>query len=182
MANSGVFSLAPYHIISYGTLLGTTFFHSFINGTTMFRVLERPSFSLVQSHLFPIYFTLQTALPAVLALTYPGSNNPFGVASGIAGIFDGSKRYCTLLPIAAMFITGALNLFVLLPATKKVMAERHDQEKKDGKKSYDAAPHSQEMQKLNKRFGKVHGISSLLNLTTFFAAVAYGFTLASRIA
>lgn len=93
----------------------------------MFRVLERPSFSLVQSHLFPIYFSLQTALPAVLALTYPGSNNPLGVASGIAGILDESKRYCTLLPIATMFVSGALNLFVLLPATKKVMAERQNQ-------------------------------------------------------
>lgn len=177
----GVFSLAPYHILSYGTLLGTTFFHSFINGVTMFRVLERPSFSTAQQALFPIYFSLQTALPVILALTYPGSKNPLGTQSGLAGILEESKRYCTLLPIVTIFVTGALNLFVLLPATKKIMAERYAQEKKDGKKSYDPAPQSQEMQTLNKRFGKTHGISSLLNLTTFIATVAYGFTLASRI-
>lgn len=54
-------------------------------------------------------------------------------------------------------------------------------ERKDGKKSYDPAPHSQEMLKLNKKFGKLHGVSSLLNLATFIATVAYGVTLSSRI-
>lgn len=54
-------------------------------------------------------------------------------------------------------------------------------EKKDGKKSYDPAPHSQEMIALNKEFGKLHGISSLLNLTTFIATIAYGFHLGGRL-
>jgi hypothetical protein len=54
-------------------------------------------------------------------------------------------------------------------------------EKRDGKQSWDSAPHSQEMIALNKKFGKLHGYSSLLNLLTFIASVTYGFTLASRI-
>lgn len=54
-------------------------------------------------------------------------------------------------------------------------------ETKDGKKSYDSPPHSQEMTALNKKFGKIHGLSSLFNLVTFIAVVAYGFTLGSRI-
>ena len=37
------------------------------------------------------------------------------------------------------------------------------------------------MRALNKKFGILHGVSSLLNLTTFLAAVAYGFTLGARI-
>lgn len=37
------------------------------------------------------------------------------------------------------------------------------------------------MRALNKKFGILHGVSSLLNLTTFIAAVAYGFTLGGRI-
>jgi len=37
------------------------------------------------------------------------------------------------------------------------------------------------MTALNKEFSKLHGISSLLNLGTFIGAVAYGFTLASRL-
>lgn len=54
-------------------------------------------------------------------------------------------------------------------------------ERKDGKKSYDAGPHSQEMQALNKKFSMLHGVSSLLNLGSFIGAVAYGVTLASRL-
>jgi hypothetical protein len=46
--------------------------------------------------------------------------------------------------------------------------------------SYDPPPHSPGMQALNKKFGMLHGISSLLNLGTFVACVAYGFTLAGR--
>jgi hypothetical protein len=37
------------------------------------------------------------------------------------------------------------------------------------------------MAALNKSFGKTHGISSVLNLVTFVATVAYGFTLAARL-
>lgn len=54
-------------------------------------------------------------------------------------------------------------------------------ETKDGKKSYDPAPHSKEMERLNKRFGKMHGISSLINLISLIATVSYGFTLAARL-
>ncbi|KAH7354446.1 hypothetical protein B0T11DRAFT_128357 [Plectosphaerella cucumerina] len=147
----------------------------------MFRVLERPAFSAAQSALFPIYFSLQTALPIILALTYPGSSNPLGPASGLAGVLDDANRRDTLLPLALALATGAANLLVLLPLTKQIMADRRAQEKKDGKKSYHAGPHSPEMAALNKSFGKTHGISSVLNLVTFVATVAYGFTLAARL-
>lgn len=93
----------------------------------MFRVLERPAFSAAQQALFPIYFSLQTALPVILALTYPGSSNPLGVSSGLSGLLDESVRYDTLLPIAVAFLTGAANLFVLLPVTTGIMAERRAQ-------------------------------------------------------
>lgn len=56
-----------------------------------------------------------------------------------------------------------------------------DAETRDGKKSYDPAPHSKEMQQLNKAFGKMHGVSSLSNLVGLIAMLAYGFSLADRI-
>lgn len=80
-----------------------------------------------------------------------------------------------------MFLTGLTNLAVLMPKTRECITQRNLQEKKDGKKSYDAPPHSQEMLALNKRFGQLHGISSLVNLTTFVATVVYGVTLSSRL-
>jgi hypothetical protein len=95
----------------------------------MFRVLERPAFSAAQSALFPIYFSLQTALPIILALTYPGSSTPLGPASGLAGVLDDANRRDTLLPLALALATGAANLLVLLPLTKQIMADRRAQGK-----------------------------------------------------
>lgn len=55
-------------------------------------------------------------------------------------------------------------------------------ETRDGKRSYDPAPHSKEMQKLNKAFGKAHGCSSLLNLIAMIATIWYGVSLAEMLA
>lgn len=51
-------------------------------------------------------------------------------------------------------------------------------ETRDGKKYYDEGPKSAEMQRLNASFGKLHGISSALNLLGTFAMIYYGATLA----
>ncbi|PHH54480.1 putative mitochondrial outer membrane protein YPR098C [Ceratocystis fimbriata CBS 114723] len=180
MATSILFSVAPYHIISYGTLLGTTFFHSFVNGIIMFRTLQRPDFSAVQRKIFPIYFSAQTFIPLFLALTFPASKLR-GIAGGLAGIFHDSNHWTALAPLAAMLTCGAANLLVMEPLVTQCMADRWAQEKKDGKRSYDPAPHSDEMSALNKRFGKLHGISSIFNLGSFVATVAYGFDIARRL-
>ena len=54
-------------------------------------------------------------------------------------------------------------------------------ETRDGKKSYDAGPHSSEMQRLNKLFGLLHSVSTILNLVGMGAAIYYGFVLAERL-
>ncbi|GAB1320614.1 Putative mitochondrial outer membrane protein [Madurella fahalii] len=170
----GLFSPAPYHILSYGTLLGTTFFHTFVGGTASFRVLDRPQFAALMAKIFPIYFAMQTALPVVMALTYPASKNPFGSAGGVAGVLDHSNRAGVLIPLAGAFLCALANLTVVGPATTRCMAERKQQETEYGKRS-------QEVLALNKKFGMLHGISSLLNMGTFIASLAYGFTLSSRL-
>ncbi|KAI1098990.1 hypothetical protein F4804DRAFT_337687 [Jackrogersella minutella] len=178
---SVVFSLAPYHILSYGTLLGTQVFHTFINSITSFKVLERPQFAILQRAVFPKYFGIQTAGPVLLALTYPGSSGAFGVASSLTGVFHPSNRWGVLVPLGTIFATGLLNLAYLLPETNKITALRRQQEKKDSKASYDAGSQSKDMLALNKQFGQIHGISSLANLITLIATIVYGFNLASRL-
>ncbi|KAK3944639.1 hypothetical protein QBC46DRAFT_373910 [Diplogelasinospora grovesii] len=178
---SGLLSPAPYHILSYGTLLGTTFFHTFVGGIVSFQVLPRPQFSQLMAKIFPVYFSMQTALPVVMALTFP-SNAATLTPGGVAGLLDASNTWSGLVPIATMFISGLANLAVIGPATTKCMRDRKSQEHKDGKKSYDPPPHSVEMQALNKKFSMLHGISSLLNLGSFIAALVYGVTLSSRLA
>jgi hypothetical protein len=173
-----LWSPGPYHVLSYGTLLGTTFFHSFVNATASFTVLPRPQFAELQRAIFPAYFGMQTILPVITALTYPGSRI---AASGIRGVLDEHNRWSVLLPLGTACLTGLLNWAYFLPVTNAITAKRRQQETKDGKKSYDAPPHSQEMTALNKKFGKIHGLSSLFNLVTFISVVTYGFTLGSRI-
>ncbi|KAI0386092.1 hypothetical protein F5Y04DRAFT_243339 [Hypomontagnella monticulosa] len=173
-----LFTFAPYQVLTYGTLLGTQVFHTFVNSTAAFKTLERPQFAVLQRALFPVYFGLQTTAPVVLALTYPGNNL---VPSSLAGVLHESNRWGVLIPLGTMCAAGLLNWAYLLPETNKITALRREQEKKDGKASYDKPPHSKEMTALNKRFGKIHGISSMANLITLIATVLYGINISSRL-
>ncbi|KAF2758087.1 hypothetical protein EJ05DRAFT_476349 [Pseudovirgaria hyperparasitica] len=170
---SQISSLAPYHIISYGTLLGSTIFQSFVGGIIAFRVLPRPQFSTLQKHTFPVYFGMQTFLSAALALTYP-----FG---GIKSVFSAEHKWTLGLPIATMVISSVANTLYLGPETTRVMILRKHQETRDGKKAYDEGPHSEDMQKLNKQFGALHGISTLVNLGGLVAMLWHGFVLAEKL-
>ena len=85
-----------------------------------FRALPRPQFSQLQTATFPVYFSLQSALPVVVALTASKG----GQALGISGLVAPENRCKTLLPMATAVVTGLTNLFVLLPLTKDVMKER----------------------------------------------------------
>lgn len=153
-------------------------FNSFVAGIVSFKALPRPQFATLQSKLFPIYFAMQTALPVAMAATYPGG--PL-TPSSISGVLDSRNQYSVLTPIATIFVCAVANMVVIGPATTKCMKERKHQETRDGKKSYDAGPHSAEMQALNKRFGKLHGASSLANIIACIATVVYGVHLGNRL-
>ncbi|GIZ39705.1 hypothetical protein CKM354_000307800 [Cercospora kikuchii] len=176
-----------YHILTYGTLLGSNIFQTFLAGPVAFKALPRPSFSVLQQAIFPPYFTFQTALPLVLALTWPGEKIAAAgraVArqnSGLAGLLEEEHRWTAFAPIFAMFATSFLNLLVLGPATTKVMKERKHQETREGKRYYDPGPKSAEMQRLNSSFGKLHGASSLSNVIGLGAMIWYGFVLAEKL-
>jgi hypothetical protein len=158
---------------SYGTLLGSTLFQSFIGGIIAFRVLPRPQFSTLQKNTFPAYFLLQTISPVLMAITYP---------AGWRALLPNQHQQLStdrlaFTLVATMLLTGVINMAYVGPQTTEVMRLRKHQETRDGKKSYDAGPHSDEMKKLNKRFGVLHGISSLVNLVGFLSMCWYGFVL-----
>lgn len=72
---------------------------------------------------------MQTALPVVLALTYPADKLAIGSHSGIAGVLAPSNLWTVLAPIALMFLTGLANLALVGPATTKCMRDRKSQGK-----------------------------------------------------
>ncbi|KAI9862781.1 MAG: hypothetical protein M1813_004277 [Trichoglossum hirsutum] len=187
---------------SFGALLGMQFFQTFVNGTISFRVLPRPQFASLQQALFPVYFSLQTALPVFMALTYPGTRTTAGLQkSGMLGVLAQENRFGVLLPLLTIFTTSLANLTLVDPATKRILRERKHQgklsslsiwqehsmligrpiETHDGKKSYDNPPHSKEMVRLNKAFGRIHGTSALLNLAGFIGTLWYGVNIAEKL-
>jgi hypothetical protein len=89
-----------------------------------FKVLQRHDFADLQQQIFPIYFSMQTALPAILALTYPSPKAPLGIRSGLQGTFAEANRWSVLAPLATMFIAGVANLACVRPATGRITKER----------------------------------------------------------
>jgi hypothetical protein len=122
-----------YHILTYGTLLGSNLFQTFLGGPLAFKALPRPSFSTLQQAIFPPYFTFQAALPVLLALTWPGEKlaqvggRELTQNSGFWGIFSENNLMTAGVPVFLMFATSAANLLVFGPATTKVMKERKHQ-------------------------------------------------------
>ncbi|KAK9322053.1 hypothetical protein V1517DRAFT_324489 [Lipomyces orientalis] len=153
---------APYHLFAYSILFGSTVYQSFFVGITAFRALPRQHFSALQVKIFPPYFAMQTAIPGFLLLTAPFS-------------ITNDKLSLSSLLITA--VTGLANLAYIGPLTVKIMNRRKAQEAKEGKKYYDEEA-SEDMKKLNKEFGIVHGISTILNLGTLFVTALYGVVLA----
>ncbi|KAK3701492.1 hypothetical protein LTR37_015466 [Vermiconidia calcicola] len=177
-----------YHILSYGTLLGSTLFQTFLAGPVAFWCLPRPQFSTLQQKIFPPFFTSQTLLPIILALTWPGEKIAGAAGIGLLrkdagwrGLLEDANIWPALLPIALMFGTAISNLVVLGPATTKVMRERKGQETRDGKKYYDPGEKSAEMQRLNSSFSMLHGLSSSSNLVGLGAMLFYAAVLAEKL-
>ena len=126
---------------------------------------------------------MQTALPLVLALTFPSERTAIGTnPSSFAGVLDPANRLSVLTPLSIVFVAGLINAAYLEPLVTKTMRQRKHQETRDGKKSYDAGPHSPEMKALNTKFGQLHGASTLINLFGVIATLWYGFSLAERLA
>jgi hypothetical protein len=123
-----------YHILSYGTLLGSTFFQTFMGGPIAYTCLPKAQFSTLQQKIFPPFFSLQTALPVLLAITWPGEKLAGATGVGLVrknagwrGLLEADNLWTGLVPVAIMFGTALLNLVVLGPATTKVMKERKHQ-------------------------------------------------------
>jgi len=146
-----------------------------------FRSLPRPQFATLQSALFPVYFAMQTALPVLLALTFPAEHTAIGMtASSLSGVLEPGHRLHVLTPLLTTLFCGLANMLVVGPATTKCMKDRKHQETRDGKKSYDEGPQSEKMQELNKKFAYLHGASSSINLVGCIATLWYGFYLGER--
>jgi len=127
-------------------------------------------FGNLQGRLFPVYFGMQAGISAGLYLAWlymhPSLTEHPEYLLRITSRPDAFNAFT----LFTMTLTGALNAFLIGPATTKVMKIRHKLERDEGKK-YTDTDISDDMKALNKRFGMLHGISSLVNIVFVIAAM-----------
>lgn len=153
-------SIAPYHVLLYSLVFGTTTFQSFFNGIVAFKTLPYEHFGALQAKIFPPYFAFQTGASLLLLLSPPVA-------------FASSVVLAKNVALGAAFLGGAVNSGYLSGKTRQLMARRREQIALEGKPHNDPTA-SDAMKAINKDFGKIHGLSVLFNLGTFLGLVAYG--------
>ena len=134
-------SLLPYHLMSYGTLLGFQLYQvrpndkaiagdslvpnpspdqtpaqSFINTKLCFRHLPLPQFTQLQKRIFPVYFQSLVGLILLTAATHP----PHSFASL-------GTDYAGLASLSTALAVDALNWSVYGPKTTQAMVMRAQQ-------------------------------------------------------
>lgn len=157
-------TIAPYHLLLYSVLYGATTYQSFYSGIVAFRALSYESFATLQHAIFPKYFGFQTVASAALLLS-----TPFAATT---------LSYTALgIPLA----TALINSLYLGPASNRLIKQRLAQAEAEGKSHKDPNA-SPEMKRMNKQFGKLHGISVLLNLVLWISLGVYGVQLTEGLA
>jgi len=157
------------HLVAFATWFGSNFWTTFIGGITMYKNLPRQTFGRLQSHLFPKYFQLS----AVTILTSLVTLRSFSAGVGIA-----KPVYTTL---AVSLVATLLNLLWLEPSATKVMFARYKLENQEKNEEQSGTGAEGEISKLKKEFGKLHGISSAINLVALCGSVSHAFWLAAKL-
>jgi len=171
-------------------LFGFNVWQSFVGGILAYKTLPRQTFGLLQSRIFPVYFSLSTLLTAGLltlevklrpALYHALLRAPVATLRTLytAGQFSPksvltSTTGLVLMSGLAHFINGAY----VGPEASKVMFKRHRLERLEGRKAErDPTP---EMVLLSDTFSRLHSISSTLNLISLVSAGLVGWKIGAN--
>ncbi|KAF8225829.1 hypothetical protein L208DRAFT_1304846 [Tricholoma matsutake] len=155
------------YLVGYAWLFGMSLWVSFFGGVFAHKALPREHFLNLQHKIFPIYFVISVILSASLLVLWTFSHPDVMTHITRPNVADVAQAYVLVIPLFCQ----SLNYFVIGPLTSKTMFRRHRLEKEEGK-TYNEPGVSAEMQGLNRRFGMLHGVSSLANLG---AVIALGF-------
>lgn len=174
------------HMLAFGSWFGTLVWTSFVLGIVAFKNLPRQTFGKLQSKLFPKYFALSTAVPGILLATLYYSTGGMPPLQEVRLL--GISLVCSLI-----------NLAYTEPVATSVMFERYQLEnaavRDEGRmmvikkildnkyNNIDAISNcnADAIRVLKKKFGKFHGISSLLNLIVLVCAVGHAWYLGGHL-
>ncbi|KMZ62667.1 Transmembrane protein [Zostera marina] len=167
------------HLLSFATSWGASLWVTFIGGIIMFKNLPRHQFGNLQSKMFPAYFLMVSTCAGVSIAAF-AFLHPWKIASS-------TEKY-QLGFLLCSFGFNLSNLIVFTPMTVEMMKKRHkiERELKIGEevgwtKNNETAKTNPVLANMNKRFGMVHGLSSLANIMSFGSLAMHSWYLASKI-
>ncbi|CAN6329398.1 unnamed protein product [Urochloa humidicola] len=167
------------HLLSFATSWGAALWATFIGGIIMFKNLPRHIFGNLQSKMFPAYFTLISACAAISVAAF-AYLHPWKTASTV-------ERYQLGFLLSALGCNLS-NLLVFTPMTIEMMKKRHKIERDlsigeevGWTKNHQVAKSNPTLAAMNKKFGMIHGLSSLANIMSFGSLAMHSWYLASKI-
>ncbi|KAK3407487.1 hypothetical protein EUGRSUZ_K03533 [Eucalyptus grandis] len=167
------------HLLGFATAWGAALWVTFIGGIIMFKNLPRHQFGNLQSKMFPAYFTMVGVCCAMSVASF-GYLHPWKSSSS-------TEKYQLGFLLSA-FAFNLTNLFVFTPMTIEMMKQRHKVEKEENignevgwSKNVEVAKVNPKLAAMNKKFGMIHGLSSLANIMAFGSLAIHSWYLASKI-
>ncbi|KAM1449758.1 hypothetical protein EV1_008358 [Malus domestica] len=167
------------HLLCFSTAFGAALWVTFIGGIIMFKNLPRHQFGNLQSKMFPAYFTMVGICLAVSAGSF-GYLHPWSSSSV-------TDKY-QLGFLLSSFAFNLTNLFVFTPMTIEMMKQRHKVEREQnigeevgGSKNVQVAKVNPKLAAMNKKFGMIHGLSSLANILAFGSLAMHSWYLAGKL-
>eukprot|EP00803_Ostreobium_quekettii_P006307 evm.model.scf_1937.3 EVM.evm.TU.scf_1937.3 scf_1937:17117-21128(+) len=142
------------HILAFGIWLGSSVWVTFIGGLTMFKNMKRQDFGRIQSKLFPKYFALAAVTIITLLNTIQLASRPWVLYGALAATLG--------------------NWLLVEPRASTILLERYGLENGGAQDEGTKA----RIKALQKSFGKLHGVSSLLNLVALCGAMGHAWFLA----
>ncbi|KAL5224200.1 hypothetical protein ABZP36_010839 [Zizania latifolia] len=167
------------HLLCFATSWGAALWATFIGGIIMFKNLPRHQFGNLQGKMFPAYFTLISVCAAVSVAAF-SYLHPWKTASTV-------ERYQLGFLLAALGFDLS-NLVVFTPMTIEMMKKRHKIERDlsigeevGWSKNVQVAKNNPTLAAMNKKFGMIHGLSSLANIMAFGSLAMHSWYLASKL-
>ncbi|GLT43146.1 hypothetical protein SLA2020_171170 [Shorea laevis] len=180
---TGSLKLSTYlklaHLLSFSTAWGAALWVTFIGGIIMFKNLPRHQFGNLQSKMFPAYFSMVGICCAISMVSF-GYLHPWKSSS------TAEKYQLGFLASALAF--NLTNFFVFTPMTIEMMKQRHKVEKEEKigeeigwSKNVEVAKVNPKLAAMNKKFGMIHGLSSLANIMAFGSLAIHSWYLAGNL-
>lgn len=167
------------HLLCYSTAFGTALWVTFIGGIIMFKNLPRHQFGNLQSKMFPAYFSMVGICCAVSVGSF-AYLHPWKSSST-------AEKYQLGFLLSA-FAFNLANLLVFTPMTIEMMKQRHKVERESNigeevgwSKNVEVAKVNPKLKAMNKKFGMIHGLSSLANIMSFGSLAMHSWYLAGKL-